>query len=161
MNLNNDQKVKLRFCSTPHCCCLVTKLGPTLQPQGLSSPGFPIFHLLPESAQTHIHWVGDATNHLILCHFLLLLPSIFPTIRVLSKKSAIHIRWSKYGSFSISLSNEYSGLISFKVDLFDLIAVQGLSRVFSITTIQKHQFFGSQPSIWPNSHIYTWLLEMP
>ena len=60
MNLNNDQKVKLRFCSTPHCCCLVTKLGPTLQPQGLSSPGFPIFNLLPESSQTHIHWVGDA-----------------------------------------------------------------------------------------------------
>ena len=101
------------------------------------------------------------SNHPIPYHPLLLLPSIFPTIRVLSKKSAIHIRWSKYGSFSISLSNEYSGLISFKVDLFDLIAVQGLSRVFSITTIQKHQFFGSQPSIWPNSHIYRWLLEMP
>ena len=101
------------------------------------------------------------TNHLILCHLLLLLPSIFPSIRVFSKESAIHIRWSKYGSFSITPSNEYSGLISFKVDWFDLIAVQGLTRVFSITTIQKHQFFGSQPSLWSNSHICTWLLETP
>ena len=67
------------------------------------------------------------SNHLILCHPLLLLPSIFPTIRVLSNESAFHIRWPKYWSFNFSISppNEYSGLISFRVDWFDLLAVQG------------------------------------
>ena len=65
------------------------------------------------------------SSHLILCHPLLLLPSIFPSIRVFSKESALRIRWPKYWSFSISLSNEYSGLISFRIDWFDLLAVQG------------------------------------
>ena len=65
------------------------------------------------------------SNHLILCHPLLHLPSIFPSIRVFSNKSALHIRWPKYWSFSISPSNEYSGLISFRMDWFDLFAVQG------------------------------------
>ena len=71
------------------------------------------------------------------------------------------IRWTKYWSFSfnISLSNEYSGLISFRIDSFDLLAVQGTLRVFFNITIQKHQFFGTQPSLWSNSHIHTWLLE--
>ena len=66
------------------------------------------------------------SNHLILCHPLLLLPSIFPSIRVFSKESALHIRWPKYWSFSYSInpSNEYSGLISFRIDWFDLLAVQ-------------------------------------
>ena len=83
------------------------------------------------------------SNHLILCCPLLLLPSIFPSIRVFSKLSSVLcIRWPKYWSFSFSISpsNEYSGLISFKMDWFDLLAVQGtLSRVFSNTTVQKHQ----------------------
>ena len=80
---------------------------------------------------------------------LLLLPSIFPSIRVFSKESALHIRWPKYWSFSfnISPSNEYSGLISFRMDWFDLLSVQGLSRVFSNTTVQKHQFFSAQLSL--------------
>ena len=65
------------------------------------------------------------SNHLIFCHPLLLLPSIFPSIRVFSKESILHIRWPKYWSFSISPSNEYSGLISFRMDWFDLLAVQG------------------------------------
>ena len=67
------------------------------------------------------------SNHLILCHLLLLLPSIFPSIRVFSNESALHIRWPKYWSFSFSIShyNEYSGLISFRIDWFDLLAVQG------------------------------------
>ena len=70
------------------------------------------------------------SSHLILCHPLLLLPSIFPSIRVFSNESALHIRWSKYWSFSFSLSpsNEYSGLISFRIDWFDLLAVQGTLR---------------------------------
>ena len=86
-------------------------------------------------------------NHLILCHPLLLLPSIFPSIRVFSRESVLHIRWSKYWSFSISPSNEYSGLISFRMDWLDLLAVQGISRVFFNTTVQKHQFFSAQLSL--------------
>ena len=89
------------------------------------------------------------SNHLILSHPLLLLPSIFPSIRVFSNESVLPIRWPKYWSFSFSISpsNEYSGLISFRIDWLDLLAVQGLSRVFSNTTVQKHQFFGTQPAL--------------
>ena len=89
------------------------------------------------------------SNHLILCHPLLLLPSIFPSIRVFSNESVLHIRWPNYWSFSLSLSpsNEYSGLISLRIDCFDLLQSKGLSRVFSNTTVQKHQFFGTQLSL--------------
>ena len=89
------------------------------------------------------------SNHLILCCPLPLPPSIFPSIRVFSKESVLHIRWPKYWSFSCntSPSNEYSELNSFRMDWLDLLAVQGLSRVFSNTTVQKHQFFGSQLSL--------------
>ena len=89
------------------------------------------------------------SNHLILCRPLLFLPSIFPSIRVFSNKSALHIRWPKYWSFSfnICLSNEHSGLISFRMDCLNLLAVQGLARVFSNTTVQKHQFFSTQLSL--------------
>ena len=80
------------------------------------------------------------SNHLILCHPLLLLPSIFPSIRVFSNKCVLHIRWPEYWSFSFSISpsNEYSGLISFRIGWLDLLAV------FSNTTVQKHQFFSTQ-----------------
>ena len=78
-------------------------------------PGFPVLHYLPKFVQTHVH--------LILCCPLLLLPSIFPSIRVFSNESALLIRWLKYWSFSISPSNEYSELISFRIDWFDLLAV--------------------------------------
>ena len=89
------------------------------------------------------------TNHLILCHPILLPPSIFPSIRVFSNQSVFRIRWPKYWSFSfnISPSNEYSGLISFRMDRLDLLQSKGLSRVFSNTTVQKHQFFGTQLSL--------------
>ena len=99
-------------------------------------------------------------NHLILCHPLLL-PSIFPSIRVLSNELALCIRWSMCWSFSISPSNEYSGLISCRIDWFGLLAVQGLSRVFSSTRIRKHQFFGTQSSLWSNCHICIQLLKKP
>ena len=101
------------------------------------------------------------SNHLILCHPLLLLPSIFPSIRVFSNESALHMRWPKYWSFSFSISpsNEYSVLISFRMDWLDLLQSKGLSRVFSNTTVQKHQFFGAQLSSQSNSHIHTWPLE--
>ena len=97
------------------------------------------------------------SNHLFLCCPLLLLPSIFLSISVFSYDLALHIRWPTYWSFkfSISPSNEYSGLISFRIDWFDLLAVRGVSRVFPNTTVQKHQFFGAQPSVWSNSHIHT------
>ena len=96
------------------------------------------------------------SNHLFLCRPLLL-ASVFPSVRVFFSESVLHVRWPKYWSFSfnISLSNEYSGLISFRMDWLDLLAVQGLSRVFSNTTIQKYQFFGTQLSLWSNSHIHT------
>ena len=96
-------------------------------------------------------------NHLILCHPLLLLPSIFPSIRVFSNGSAFCIRWLKYWSFSFSISpsNEHPGLISFRIDWLDLLESRGLSRVFSNTTVQKHQFFGIQLSSKSNSHIHT------
>ena len=88
------------------------------------------------------------SNRLILCHPLLLPPSIFPGIRVFSNESVLHIRSPKYWSFSFSIgpSNEYLGLISFRIDWLYLLAIQGLSRVFSNTTVQKHQFFGAQLS---------------
>ena len=93
-----------------------------------------------------IEWVMPS-NHLILCHPLLLPPSIFPSIRVFSNESALHIRWPKYWIFSISPSNECSGLISFRMtDSISLLS-KGLSRVFSNTTVQKHQFFGAQLSL--------------
>ena len=87
------------------------------------------------------------SNHLILCRPLLLPPSIFPSIRVFSSESVLHFRWPKYWSFSFSIShsNKYSGLISFRMNWLDLLAVQGtLSKVFSNTTVQKHQFFSAQ-----------------
>ena len=114
------------------------------------------------------------SSHLILCHPLLLLLSIFPSIRVFSSESALRIRWPKYWSFSfnISPSNENPGLISFRMDWLDLRAVQGtlswislqskgLSRVFSNTTVEKYQFFRAQLSSQYNSHIHTWPLEKP
>ena len=102
-------------------------------------------------------------SHLILCHPLLLPLSIFPIIRVFSNQSVLCIRWPKYWSFSFNINsfNEYSGLISFRIDCRISLKSEGLSRVFSNTTVQKHQFFSAQLSLWPNSHICTWLLEKP
>ena len=92
-----------------------------------STPGSPVHHQLPELAQTHVRWVGDAIqpSHPLLPLFFL--PSIFPSIRVFFNESVLHIRWPKDWSFSFSISpsNEYSGLISFWMDWFDLLAVQG------------------------------------
>ena len=101
------------------------------------------------------------SKHLILCCPLLFLPSIFPSIRVFSSESALHIRWPNYlgFSFSTSLSNEYSGLISFRSDWFDLLAVQGTPK----SLLQHHSSEGSilwpQPFLLSSSHIRTWLLE--
>ena len=93
-------------------------------------------------------------------HFSSCLQS-FPASGSFPMESVLHIRWPMFWSFnfSVSPSNEHSGLISFRIDWFDVLAVQGLSRVFSNTTVQKHQFFSAQLSSWSNSHIHTWLLE--
>ena len=90
------------------------------------------------------------SNHLILCCPLLLLPSIFPSVRVFSNESVLRIRWPKYWSFSISPSNEYSGLISFRFDWFDLFA-----GTLKSLLQQKYQFFGIPLSLQSNSHIHT------
>ena len=113
-----------------NCCwkkkwCSVAKLWPNLWPHGCITPGFPVFYCLPEIAQTHIHWI-NGSNHLILCCPLLLLLSVFPGIRVFSSKSCFCIKWTKYWSFSFSISptKEYSRLISFMIDRLDLLAGQ-------------------------------------
>ena len=129
-------------------------------PTDCSTPGFNSWSLL---RLTSINLVMPF-NHLILCCPLLLLSAVFPSIKVFSSESVLHIRWPKYWSFSFSISpfNEYSGLISFKMDWFDCkVQSKGLSRVFSNTTVQSHQFFGAQLSLWSNSHIHTCLLEKP
>ena len=103
------------------------------------------------------------SNHLILCHHLLLLPSIFPSIRVFSSESVLHIRWPKYWSFASASVLPMNIQDWFPLGLTSLISLQskGLSRVFSNTTVQKHHFFNAQLSLWSNSHIHTWLLEKP
>ena len=122
-------------------------MSDSLWPCGLQHARIPCLLLSRDSrefAQTHVHWVGDAiqpSHPLSPPYLTLLLPLIFPRSRVFFNESVLHIRWPKYWSFSfnISPSNEYSGLISFSIDWFDLLAVQGTLRVFSSTTIQKHQ----------------------
>ena len=99
-------------------------------------------------------------NHLILCSLLLLLPSIFPSIRVFSNKSVLHSRWPKYWSFSISLSKEHLRLISFRMDWLDLQAVQGTLK----SLVQHHSSEASilqYSALYSNHHIHTWLLEKP
>ena len=116
-----------------------------------STPDLPVHHQLLELPKPIFIELVMPSNHLILCHLLLLLPSVFPSIRIFSSESILHISWPKYWSFSFSISPfiEYLGLTG-------LISLQskGLSRVFSITTVQKHHFFGAQPSLWSNSHPY-------
>ena len=147
-----------------------------------STPGLPVHHQLPEFTQTHVHWVSDAIQPSHPLSSLLLRPSIFPSIRVFSSESALQIRQPKYWSFSFSItpSNEYSGLISFRIDWLDCLAVQGtlksllqhhslessvlwLSAFFflnwRIIALQNFVVF-CQTSTWrSNSHIHTQLLE--
>jgi len=113
--------LSVQFSSVAQSC-------PTLcDPMNCSTPGLPVHHQLPESTHIHVHQSVMPSNHLILCQPLLLLPSIFPSIRVFSNESALHIRWPKYCgfSFNISPSNEHPGLISPRMDWLDLLAVQG------------------------------------
>ena len=113
-------------------------------------PGFSIHHQLPELAQTQSIELVMPSNHLSFCRPLLFLPSIFPSIRVFSNESVLHIQWPKYWSFtfSISPSNEYSGLISFRMDWLDLLAVQGTLK----SLLQHHS---SKASIFQCSAFFT------
>ena len=118
-----------------------------------SMPGFPVIHHL-KFAQTHGHWVSDIIQPSPPLLFLLLMPSIFPSIRVFSHESALHIKWPKYWSFSFSNSpsNEYSGLISLKIDWFDLLVVQGTLKSLLLhhspkaSILQRSAFFKVQLS---------------
>ena len=93
-----------------------------------TTPSLLFLYYIPEFAETHVHWVSGASNHLILCHPLLLLPSVFHRIRVFSNESALYIRWPKYWIFSFSIcpSNEYSGWVYIRIDWLDLLAVQSI-----------------------------------
>ena len=141
------------------CSCSVTESCTTLcDHMDWSTPGFPVLHCLPEYAQMHVHWVSDAIqpSHL--------LPPPFPfPASVFSNESALRIRQPKYWCFTFSMSTSVNIRGWFPLGLTCLIPLQfkGLSRVFSSITVQKYQFFGTQPSLWSNSHISTWLLERP
>ena len=115
-------------------------MSDSLQPHGLQHNSLPVLYYLPEFAQIHVHWVSDAI-YLMFCSRLLLLPSIFPSFRVFSNESALRIRWPEYWSFrfNISPSNEYSGLISFRIDWLDLLAVQGILK----SLLQHHSWKAS------------------
>ena len=116
-----------------HCCCSVAQSYLTLyDPMDCSAAGFPVPHYPSEFAQIHVHWVGDAIQPSHPLSSPSLPPSVFPNIWVFSNESVLCIRWPKYWSFSfnISASNEYSGLISFRIDWFDLHAVQRTLKNF-------------------------------
>ena len=109
------------------CCSVAQSCPPLCNPMDCSTPGFPVLHYLLDLLKLMSIELVMPSNHLILCHPLLLLSSVFLSIRVFSNESALHFRWPKYWSFSFSISpsNEYSGLISFRIDWFDLLTVQG------------------------------------
>ena len=123
----------------------VSQSCPTLCDLMDCSTASPVHHQLLEPAQTHIHESVMPSNHFILCHPLLLLASVFPSSRVFSNESVLCIRWPNYWSFSVSPSNEYSGLISFRIDLFELLAVQR-----TLKHLQHHSLKASilQPSVF-------------
>ena len=139
-------------------CCSVAQSCLTLQPHGMAACQASLSFVISQSL-LKLMSIGlmMPSNHLILCCPLFLLPSTFHSIRVFSNESALCIKWPKYWSFSFSISpfSEYSVLISFRIDWFVSLQSKALSRVFSSTTVEKHQFFSNQPSLWSSSHIYT------
>ena len=135
------------YCSVPQFSRSV--VSDTLSPHALQHARLPCHHQLPDLTHTHVHRVDDAfqPSHPLLS--LLLPPSIFPSITVFSNESVLHIRWPKNCSFSFSISpsNEYSGLISFRMDWLDLLAVEGNLKSHHQHHAQKHQFFSAQLSL--------------
>ena len=146
-----------------NCCCSVAQLCLTLRSHGLQHGRFPCLSLSPgDYSNSRPFESVMASNYLILCHPLLLLPSIFSSIRVFSSESALRIKWPKYWRFSFSISplNEYSGLISLKIDWFDLLAVQGTFKSLLQHHSLKASIFWYSASFWYNTHIHTWLLRL-
>ena len=141
------------YCSVAYSCALLCN------PMDCSTPlGFPLLHCLPESSQTHVHWVNDAIqrSHFLMTPFLL--PSIFPSIRVFSNELALCIRWQSIGpSASVLPMNIQDWFPLGWTDLTSMLS-KALSRVCSSTIVQKNKFFSAQPSLWSNSHIHAWLL---
>ena len=125
-------------------------------PMDCSTPGFPVHHKLPETTQTHVYRIGDAIQPSHPCCPLLLLPSMFPSIRVFFNESTLSMRWPKFWSFSFSISpcNEHLGLISFRIDCLDLHAVQGTLK----SLLQHHS---SKVSILWRSPFFTVQLSHP
>ena len=150
LSLNLIYKMEMSSVSLFAYLCLTL-----CKPMNCSTPGFPVHHQLPELRKLMSIESVMPSNHRILCHPLLLLPSIFSSIRVFFNESVLHIRRPKFWSFSfiISLCNEYSGLISFRIDWLDLLAVQGTLKSLLQHRSSKASFFSSQPSLWSNSHI--------
>ena len=141
----------------------VAQSCPTLcDPMDCSMPGLLVPHQLPESTQTQSIELVMPSNHLILCRPFPA-AAVFPSIRVFSNESPLRIRWPKDWSFSfnISPSNEHPDWSPLGWTGWISLQSKGLSRVFSNTTLQKHQFFSAQLSLQSNSHIHTWLLEKP
>ena len=148
-----------------YCCfCSVAKLGSIIcDTMDCSMPGLSVHHYLPEFAQTHVHWVSDAIQPSHPLSPLAPLMLSFPSIRVFSSDSALHIRWRNYWNWASASVLPMNIQDWFPLGLTGWISLQskGLSRIFSSTTVQKHQFFGAQPSLCSKSHIHTWLLEKP
>ena len=137
-------------------CFSVAKPCPTLwDPMDCSMPGIPVHHHLLEFAQTRVHWVSDTIQPSLFCCPLLLLPSVFPSIRLLASGGQ-----SCGGSGSVFPMNIQGWFPLWLTHLISLLSKR-LSRIFSSTTVWKCQFFQAQPSIWSNSRIHTWLLEKP
>ena len=141
----------LQFSSVAQLCLTLC------DPMNRSTPGLSVHHQLPEFTQTHVHRVGDAIqpSHPVFC--LLLLPSIFPSIRIFSNESALCMRWPKYWSFSFntSPSNEHPGLISFRMDWLDLLAVQGTLKSLLQHHSSKASILQGLLSLYSNFHIHT------
>ena len=152
------QETHFKFSSVTESCLTLC------DPMNCRMPGLPVHHQLLEFTQTHVHELVMPSNHLILCYPRLLLPSIFLSIRVFSNKSALHIRWPKYWSFSFSISpyNEHPELISFRMDWLALLAVQGTLKSLlqhhssKASILQCSAFFTVQ-----FSHPYVTTMEKP
>ena len=145
-----------------YSCCSVAQSCPTLcDPMDCSTQSSLSF----TNSQSFLKLMSIESvipsNHLILCHPLLLLTSIFPSFRVFSNESVLHIRWPNIGASASVLPMNIQGWFPLEWTGWISLQSKGLSRVFSNTTVQKHQFFGTQLSSQPNSHIHTWLLEKP
>ena len=141
------------------CCCSLAESCLTFcDPVSCCMPRFPVLHHFPEFAQIHIHWVGIQPSHPLMPPFLL--PSIFPSIRVFPSESVLHISWPNCWSFSFSISssNEYPELISFRMDWLDLLAVQGILKSPPAPQFKSIDCLELSFFLWPNSHIHTWLL---